>query len=88
MKIYNLKEYLPQDSMIGKMSLFISLMAVFVAFSMGETKCLSADSCSVGATEVMEGDLEIRSTGSVGTILNQLQQQREQFLFLIVMEQL
>jgi len=69
MKIYNLKEYLPQDSMIGKMSLFISLMAVFVAFSMGETKCLSADSCSVGATEVMEGDLEIRSTGSVGTIL-------------------
>tara|TARA_B100000287_G_scaffold88957_1_gene81374 strand:+ start:1500 stop:3254 length:1755 start_codon:yes stop_codon:yes gene_type:complete len=54
---------------VGKFALFISIMSLFFAVSMGETKCLSASSCSVGDDEVFEGNLEVRSTNPVGTVL-------------------
>ena len=54
---------------VGKFALFISIMSLFFAVSMGETKCLSASSCSVGDDEVFEGNLEIRSLNPVGTVL-------------------
>ncbi len=54
---------------VGKFALFISIMSLFFAVSMGETKCLSASSCSVGDDEVFEGNFEIRSMNPVGTVL-------------------
>ncbi len=58
-----------RDSVIGKASLFLSIMAIFFAVSMGSTECLSAQSCSVGDDEVFEGNLEIRSTNAFGSTI-------------------
>ncbi len=69
MKMLNIYENFFKDSVIGKVSLFLSVMALFFAVSMGETKCLSAQSCSVGDDEVFEGNLEIRSTNAFGSTL-------------------
>ena len=67
MKIQELRHFIPSD--VGKYSFFISIMAMFFALSMGQTECLNASSCSVGDDEVFEGNLEIRSTNPVGTVL-------------------
>ncbi len=69
MKTGNIYNSFFRDSTIGKVSLFLSMMAIFFAVSMGETKCLSAESCSVGDDEVFEGNLEIRSTNQFGSTL-------------------
>ena len=68
-----IKPYLPSDHLIGKVSLFLSVMAMFFAVSSGNTGCLYAEECSVGDSESFSNNIppilavnELHMTGFLG----------------------
>jgi hypothetical protein len=54
-----LKTVLPNDHLIGKISLFLSVMAMFFAVSSGNTGCLYAEECSVGDSESFSNNIRL-----------------------------
>ena len=60
------KAILPSDHLIGKFSLFMSIMALFFAVSLsdGGMGCLSAEECSVGDSESFSNNIRVYSNGT------------------------
>ena len=59
-----IKPYLPSDHLIGKVSLFLSVMAMFFAVSSGSGNCLYAEECSVGDSESFSNNIRLYSNST------------------------
>ena len=58
-----IKSVLPSDHLVGKVSLFLSVMAMFFAVSSG-SGCLYAEECSVGDSESFSNNIRVYSNST------------------------